>query len=129
MKDKYILDSTVWIQIQRGDQALIEQVDPLIQANQVCMVDLIIAELLRGTRTKKDYDRLHNTFLDFPIYGTSWERVAALGYEVGRKGLSPPLTDLYIAQVAMDHDKTLMSHDKHFRQITKIVPFAFIHLN
>ena len=126
MKDKYVLDSTVWVEMERKNPSVLERVYPLINRNEVCLVDLIAAELLRGTKTKKDYDILKEGFSVFTQLTTTWGTVAELAFQVGRKGFHPPLTDLYIAQCVIENRKTLITHDNHFKHIASVKFFDLI---
>jgi predicted nucleic acid-binding protein len=123
MKDKYILDSSIWIEVERKNAAVLSVVQPLIDRNEICLIDVIVAELLRGVRSRKDYRRLENAFSDFPQLSTSWKQVADLAFRVARKGFHPPLIDLYIAQCVWEGQKILITNDKHFQQICQVQPF------
>lgn len=124
MKDKYVLDSNVWIEIHRGSPAVLRRTESLIQRNEVCLVDVIVAELLRGVRTKEDYDRLKAAFLDFPVISTSWDAVSSLAFAVSQRGYNPPLVDLYIAQAVLENRKTIITLDRHFLQIARTAPLS-----
>ena len=124
MKDKFILDSSIWIAVERKKQTVCDRVLPLIAKNQVCLVDLIAAEVLRGGRTARDFDRLRETFLNFRILKTSWLRVATLAFQVAKQGFQPPLADLYIAQCTIEGRRTLITQDKDFQSIAKAHPFV-----
>lgn len=124
MKDRYALDSCIWIEIERGNPKILSAVQPLIDKNEVCLVDVIVAEVLRGTKTRKDYLKLKEAFSHFVQLSTTWEEVAELAFEVSRKGFQPPLIDLYIAQCVLENGKTLITQDKHFPQIAKVRAFA-----
>lgn len=97
---------------------------PLIDRNEICLVDVIEAEVLRGCRTRQDFRRLKMAFSDFPIISTSWDRVAELAFRVGLRKIQPPLIDLYIAQCVWENKKTLITQDKHFSQIWGVQPFG-----
>ncbi|MBL7685864.1 MAG: PIN domain-containing protein [Deltaproteobacteria bacterium] len=123
MKDKYVLDSSLWIEIHRENISILSKIEPLFQKNKVCLIDVISAEVLRGARNDKDYKKLEEIFNDFLILSCDWKKVAKLAYQVGKKGFNPPLIDLYIAQCVHENKKRLMTQDKHFLQISKILPF------
>jgi predicted nucleic acid-binding protein len=125
-KDKYVLDSSIWIEIHRNNQAVVSFVQPLIDRSEICLVDVINAEVLRGARSSKDFLRLKQIFADFPEIQTSWNAVAGLAFRMAQKGLHPPLIDLYIAQASWEQGKTLITQDKHFPQIAKIQPFPVV---
>lgn len=125
MKDKFVFDSSIWIEIERKNQKILQMAEPLIQKNQVCLIDVIIVELLRGTRSKKDFNNLKRTFLDFNVLSTTWDLVAELAFTLGRKGVNPPLIDIYIAQCVMENNRTLITQDKHFAQINSVRPLEY----
>ena len=123
MKDKFILDSSIWIAIERKDPKVSERVLPLFANNQVCLVDIIAAEVLRGVKTRKDFDKLSQTFSNFKVLRTRWLMVANLAFEVARRGFQPPLADLYIAQCAIENRRTLLTQDQDFPMIAAIRHF------
>lgn len=126
MKDKYILDSSIWIELERKTPAICKQVLPLIQKNRVCLVDVIVAEVLRGTRTKKDFQILKKAFENFRWFHSSWQKVAELAFQTAQKGFHPPLVDLYIAQCALENKRTLVTQDKHFSHIARVTSLDLI---
>lgn len=128
MKDKYVLDSSIWIELERGNQKILKKVEPLILKNQVCLIDAIVAEVLRGVRRKKDFDILQDSFSSYNILSTDWLKVANLAFEISKKGFQPPLIDLYIAQCVYENKRTLVSQDKDFIAIKKIQAFDLISL-
>jgi predicted nucleic acid-binding protein len=129
MKDKYVLDSSIWVEIERKNPVILALVQPWIDQNEICVVDVTIAELLRGVKTRRDYRLLHVVFENFPKIGTTWDRVADLAFRVAKRGFQPPLIDLYIAQCVWENEKTLITQDKHFSQILEVCPLKLKLLN
>ena len=129
MKDKYILDSSIWIELERKTPHICKQALSLIQKNRVCLVDVIVAEVLRGTKTKKDFQVLRKAFENFRWLSTRWQKVAELAFQVAQKGFQPPLVDLYIAQCALENKRVLITQDNHFTHIARVVPLDFILLD
>lgn len=128
MKDKYVFDSTVWVELERKNPEVEQVALPLLEKNAVCLVDLIVTELLRGAKTRKDFLKLKGGFSVFMQLSTTWSAVADLAFNAARKGFNPPLTDLYIAQCVIENNKTLVTHDKHFKQIAQVKQFELIKL-
>lgn len=128
MKDRYVLDSSIWISLERGEKKVKQLVEPLIQKNQVCLVDVIEAEVLRGAVSQKDYNTLKEAFSYFEKLTTNWNSVAEIAFLMGRKGYMPPLIDVYIANAVMENKKTLVTHDKHFLHIEKILKIKLLML-
>lgn len=119
MKDKFVLDSSVWIEAERQNPDILTIISPLIAQNRVCIVDLIVAEISRGAKTKRDYVGIKELFSNFDQFSTSWSRVADLAFAVDRRGFHPPLTDLYIAQCCIENHKRLITRDRHFAHIAE----------
>ncbi|MBI2336943.1 MAG: PIN domain-containing protein [Deltaproteobacteria bacterium] len=124
MKDKYILDSSIWIELERQSPNVTGQIKPFIEKNQVCLVDVIVAEVLRGVRTKQDFQILFAAFQNFRWLKTDWAKVAELGFKIAKKGHHPPLIDLYIALCTLENRRTLITQNKHFTHIAKIIPIS-----
>ncbi len=93
----YIFDSSIWVEIERGNKSIQKRAAQLINKNKVCLVDLIVAELLRGVKSEGDYNGLKLRLLSYEILSTTWTEVGRLGFLMARQGYSPPLADLYIA--------------------------------
>ena len=125
MTDKYpyVLDSSIWVEIDRKNPRVTKRASQLLMKNRVCMIDLIVAELLRGTCTKADYIGLKVRLLSFELVSTTWLAVGELGYQVAKAGFQPPLADLYIAQCCIEHNKILITQDKHFKHLGGVKNF------
>jgi len=126
MKDKYILDSSIWIELERKTASVCAKIVPLIQKNEICLVDVIVAEVLRGTKTNKDFQMLEKAFQNFRWLTTHWQKVARLAFEVAQGGHHPPLIDLYIAQCAIENKKIVVTQDKHFIHIAQVASLKHI---
>lgn len=122
--DKVIIDTSAWIDSFRPnvDQNFSLMVKDLILKNRVLMPGIIKTELLRGTRTKKEINRLSDllkgiTYL--PVAEEFWERLSEFSFQLFRKGVSVPLTDTYISLVCIENNAPLLHRDKHFDLIAK----------
>ena len=122
-KDRFLVDSSLWVDLERGRDPVQSKLSELVRKNVVCLADIIVAELLRGARTDVDFRGLKLRLEAFPIYQVAWRDVGALGYAVRRAGYSPPLADLYIAQCAVQFRKTVLTRDHHFREIASVRKF------
>ena len=84
------------------------------------MPGIIKTELLRGTKTKSEFNRLSDllkgiTYL--PVSEEFWNDLSEFSFQLFRKGVSAPLTDTYIALVCIENKAPLLHHDKHFDRI------------
>lgn len=126
MKDKYVLDSSVWIALERNDKKILKIVEPLIKKNQVCLVDVIEAEVLRGAVSQKDFEKILDAFSCFTKLTANWSDVGRLAFNIAKKGFMPPLIDIYISTAVLANKKVLITQDKHFLHIKKVLSLQVV---
>jgi len=122
--DKVIIDTSAWIKSFRPqcDKALSDLVRDLIMKGRLLVPGIIKVELLRGARSKREYDRLGDllkglTYL--PVPEEFWERLSEFSFGLFRKGVVVPLTDTYIALLCIENNAPILHCDKHFDLIAK----------
>jgi predicted nucleic acid-binding protein len=85
---------------------------------------IIWMEVLRGRSDPRLRDRFECFFQTAVFINQSpatWQRIARLTWELDRKGIVLPATDLAIAACALEHDVPLLTFDKHFRSIPGVI--------
>jgi hypothetical protein len=116
-----LVDTSVWVRAtqQKGGAVAIE-LDALIDADEVATTDLVIAEVLQGTSSRREFEEyagkmeaLHY----FPMDRDTWFRTGELSFQLRRKGMATPLADLAIAIVALDNDLEVYAVDSHFERV------------
>ena len=125
--DKVIIDTSAWIDSFRpkADQSFGLLVKDLILRNRVLMPGIIKTELLRGTRTKGEFNRLSDLIKGLaylPVAEKFWDKLSEFSFQLFRKGISAPLTDAYIALLCIENKALLLHRDKHFELIAKKTP-------
>ena len=122
--DKIIIDTSAWIESFRpeGDISLKSRVKELIMRGQVLLPGIIKAELLRGTKNKKEFTRLKDLLkglTHLPVDETFWEKLAEFSFGLLRNGVSVPLVDTYVALLCIENGALLLHRDKHFDLIAQ----------
>jgi predicted nucleic acid-binding protein len=116
-----IADTSVWIPFfNRSDSSEKAAIDLLIDADEVALVGVVLAELLQGCRTSSERNTLSDALLALPYYEvdqSTWLRVGDLSAALLRKGVTVPLSDLIIAALAIERDSRVYSLDTHFKRI------------
>ncbi len=116
-----IADTSVWIPFfNRPDSPEKTALDLLIDADEVALVGVVLAELLQGCRTPAERDALSDALLALPYYEvtqSTWLKTGDLSATLLRKGVTLPLSDLIIAAVAIEQDCRIYSLDTHFKKI------------
>ena len=83
---------------------------------------VILLELLGGTKTEKEYNRLKNR-LESLFYIDAdkllWENSSKLAFNLRRKGITIPFTDIFIASSAIYAKALLIHADSHFESVAQ----------
>ena len=121
MKDSpYLIDSAAYIDLMRAGEDPRQVLAPLLRAGRLYNCGIVRAEVLRGIKIEKIYRQMEQFFdivPEVPSDPRLWRDVSQLGYDLGRKGKWPPVTDLAIAAAALRINATLISPDAHFHDI------------
>lgn len=123
-----LIDTSIWIEVLppgRARQDLRERVRSLVAARQGLTTGMVRCELLRGARNEAEYRDLADALDALPVLPMeeeTWRRAARLGYELRRRGLTIPSTDLLIAAAAIQADAVLIHRDHHFDTIASHHP-------
>ena len=93
------------------------EVDRLIAENRAATAGIVVLELLSGTKTEEEYLELKEdleALVQLDITPNIWERASQLAYELRRKGVTIPSTDILIMTIAVESGSTLLHADRHF---------------
>jgi predicted nucleic acid-binding protein len=116
-----LVDTSAWIEWSNdaeGEVAI--ELDRLLAADDVATTDMVIAEILQGSRTQPIFDDWILKLEGPHYFGTAketWLRAAALSFQLMRRGQTTALSDLLIAQVALDNDLTVFATDTDFERV------------
>lgn len=116
-----IADTSVWIPFfNQPGSAEKRELDALIDADQLVLVGVVLAELIRGCRTSSEANTIASKLSGLRFLETNysrWRQAGELSFTLGRKGVSLPLSDLIIAALALEHHCQVYALDPHFEQI------------
>lgn len=116
-----IADTSAWIPFfNRPDSPEKVALDLLIDADEVSLVGIVLAELVQGCRTPSERDLLSDALLALPYYEvtqSTWLQAGDLSAALLRKGITLPLSDLIIAALAIERNCRVYSLDTHFKKI------------
>lgn len=120
METDYLIDSAAYIDLMRAGEDPRQVLAPILRAGRLYNCGIVRAEVLRGIKVEKTYRQMEQFFdivPEVPADPRLWREVSQLGWDLGRKGKWPPVTDLAIAAAAMRVRATLVSPDAHFKDI------------
>jgi tRNA(fMet)-specific endonuclease VapC len=132
MRDRVLIDTSVWIAYLQGEPArTAELVDPILSQCEVYVPKIVVAELVQGAHSEKDL-ALILEFLDaFTICGEledTWLKAGRLSYALKKRGKTVNLSDCYIAIQAKENDCSVLTMDKHFKEMQKEAAFRLVPL-
>lgn len=118
-----LVDTSVWIDFFRGVASIKDLLTKLIARDRVFTAGPVFFELLQGIRPPEERGEVKEAllavnFLD--ITAEDWEGAALISRELRSQGITIPMTDLLLAQLARTHNLEIISLDPHFDQIPGI---------
>ena len=119
-----IADSNIWIHYLRNPTSEVgSTLQELLDSDRVLMTDVVLAEVLQGARTEREFDILlsHLTALPYQEMTTStWVSAGQIGLQLRLTDGLIPLTDLAIAALALEYDHEVCTLDGHFDRIADL---------
>ncbi|MDN5317491.1 MAG: hypothetical protein PWR08_1616 [Thermoanaerobacterium sp.] len=126
MRDKILVDTSVWIEYFGNKQGIAEIIDNMLMQDRVYIMGLIIAELLQGVKTKKELEMLERYIDSIPIVpcdDKDWIEAGRLSFKLTRDGKTIPLLDVLIAATSLKNNMMIFSFDQHFKMIDGVKLF------
>src|SRR5207302_8498997 len=120
-----LVDSSVWIDYFRGEPKSLRRLDPLIAEGRAALAGPIYAEVVSGARQRSVFDRLalllgSLDWLESPP--SPWEQIAEARFNLARQGAQVHLVDLWIALTALHGRHALLTRDRDFSLIARVLP-------
>ena len=116
-----IADSNIWIHYLRNPNSEVgSTLQALLDANRVLMTDVVLAEVLQGARTEREFEILLSHLRALPYQEMSkdtWVSAGRIGLELRLTNGLIPLTDLAIAALALEYDHEVCTLDGHFDRV------------
>lgn len=120
MRGTVLIDSSVFIRILRDRKDPAETISGWAETRDVATCGMVQVEVLRGVREPASRARLlgyMSVMLFVPTTHKLWLKAANLGWQLDREGRMIPATDLLIAVSALHIGASVLTFDKHFREI------------
>ena len=117
-----LVDSSAWIEYFKNRDFLF--IDTLLDENQICTNDVVLAELLPSIMHKKEYHlaRLLGAIKKYEM-AINWNEIRNFQRENLKHGNhTVPLADLLIAQNCMQNGMEILTADRHFEAVSKYLP-------
>ncbi len=121
MKNRILFDTCIWIDFLRfKDGKAGDLLENALKDDAALLCGVIIAELLQGTKSKKETQQLELLFSgveSLPCDESIWHEAGLILQNLRQKGITVPLTDALIAVIAKRHHVAVATIDKHFKHL------------
>ncbi|MFT5086759.1 MAG: putative nucleic acid-binding protein [Planctomycetota bacterium] len=115
-----LVDSSVWIDYFNGvENTETTLLDEFLSTDTICIGDVILAEVLQGFRSDKDYKLAKEILTELPIYQIVTPELALVSADNYRKLKKKGITirksvDNWIATFCIENKISLLFSDKDF---------------
>jgi predicted nucleic acid-binding protein len=115
-----MIDTSIWIDYFRGDFRDTELIEHGLNQGFVYITGPILAELLQGVKTAKEYTILSRCISAVPFVECAfkeWLKAGKISLGLRKKGLTIPLTDIIISVAAAKIGAVIYTRDSYFKKI------------
>jgi predicted nucleic acid-binding protein len=114
-----LIDTSVWILALRKSPSPLakDEVEHLLAENRVAIAPMIRLELLGGTKSVNEFNRLKSrldALHQIPANEANWELATQLSFKLRQQGKVIPYTDILIGAAAIISSCLLLHADRHF---------------
>lgn len=117
-------DTCAWIDyFRRPSTKLGLAVEKALSLEQVYTCGPIISELVQGVKSAREQSILLNAMQALPCLEMEqalWVKAGQLSASLRKQGKTLPFSDILIATLALEHNISILTADKHFKEIPKL---------
>lgn len=120
----FLVDTSAWLLPLRKNflPKVKDRIDHLLKEDVVITTGIVKLEILGGTKTEREFQRLKTRLNALDAVETDvelWDRAYGLAFKLRRKGVTLPYTDILIAACALNAKAIILHADAHFDLISK----------
>jgi len=119
-----LVDTSVWVDFLRGVNSRQHRILHSLIENEedIAVTEIILTEILQGIKEDKNYQKVKDYLLEFPIHKPNatetYLKAAQIYRDCRKKGKTVRKTvDCIIAAICMENDLTLLHKDSDFELI------------
>jgi predicted nucleic acid-binding protein len=123
MDNSILVDTSVWIDFFKPHSEIGDRVEALIIENLVWICGIVLFELQQGVKSETEKSEILDTLSNLQYVEMTkplWQSAADLSLSLKKRGLNLPLSDIFIAAIAIEHNLQLFTLDKHFNKIPDV---------
>lgn len=119
-----LVDTSVWIEFFKPQSSIGKKLESLIIKNSVWVCGIVLFELVQGVKSENEKAKILDALSDLEYVEMTkklWQKSGEMSASLKKKGLNLPLSDIYIASIAIEHKLSIFTLDKHFEQIPGVM--------
>lgn len=123
MENRILVDTTIWIEFFRSRSKIGDRLESLLMENAVWTCGIVMFEVVRGIKSEHEKSKILDVLTGLPYIEMTqalWQKSADLSISLKKNGLNLPLSDIFIAAVAVENDLSIFTLDQHFNQIPNL---------
>jgi predicted nucleic acid-binding protein len=128
LKNRILADTTAWIEFFRGRSKVADRLEMLLIENAVCTCGVVMFEVLQGIKSEGEKNKILSILATLPYFEMTkklWQSAAELSLSLKKNGVNLPLSDFFIAAIAVENDLSIYTLDNHFTQIPNLKLYSF----
>ncbi|PKM79955.1 MAG: PIN domain nuclease [Firmicutes bacterium HGW-Firmicutes-14] len=126
MMRRIMVDTSIWIEYFRGNFCDTNLIEQGLSLGYVYITGPIVAELLQGVKTSGEHKALSRCISAVPFVECGyqdWVKAGNISFNLRKKGVTVPLTDIIIAVAAIKIEAAVYTRDRHFKEIPGVKLF------
>jgi len=128
LKNRILADTTAWIEFFRGKSKVADRLEMLLIENAVCTCGVVMFEVLQGIKSEGEKNKILSILATLPYFEMTkklWQSAAELSLSLKKNGVNLPLSDIFIAAIAVENDLSIYTLDNHFTLIPNLKLYSF----
>jgi predicted nucleic acid-binding protein len=120
LKDNILADTSVWIEFFKLRSATGDALEKMIKEHLVWTCGIVLFELIKGVKSEAEKITILDTLLSLEYIEMSpllWKSTGEIAASLKKEGKNLPMSDIFIAALAIRHNLQIFTLDKHFEQI------------
>jgi tRNA(fMet)-specific endonuclease VapC len=123
LKNRILVDTTIWIEFFRGRSKIGDRLESLLMENAVWTCGIVMFEVLQGIKLEGEKNKILGVLAGLPYVEMTkklWQSASELSIVLKKNGIDLPLSDIFIAAIAIENDLSVYTIDNHFTQIPNL---------
>ena len=123
---KVLADTSAWIEYFNSTSKTGNILESLMSSDSIVTCGIVIFELMQGIKSGKEKSTILNAISELPYIEMNlnlWQKSSALSASLRKNGLILPISDIFIATIAIAHNLRILTLDKHFESIPGLTTY------